>query len=119
MSATLSQGPGSGEPEALEADVYAGDLAPAQSPSATGTTLFVFRIEAYPEPDVFARIAILFNPANTAPQRVILRRESRALVNITVAIELAGADSADRIRRKLEQLTCTASVVLTAGEPDA
>jgi len=100
----------------IAADVYAGDVATPNPSRGTGAMLFVFRIEADPEPDVFARVAGLFNVANTAPHRASLHRESPSTVTITVAIELAGTHAADMIRRKLEQLTCTLSVELRVDE---
>jgi glycine cleavage system regulatory protein len=102
----------------VAADVYAGDIATLELPFNTRVTLFLFRIEADPEPDVLARVAGVFNVANIAPRRATLRRESPDMVNITVAIELAGAVTADMIRRKLEQLTCTLSVELVIGDSD-
>jgi hypothetical protein len=94
----------------IAADVYAGDVADPNSSSDTGASLFLFRIEADPEPDVFARVAATFNIANIAPRRASLRRGSPGTVSIMVAIELTGAGIADLIRRKLQQLTSTVSV---------
>lgn len=67
-------------------------------------------IVADPEPDVVARVASIFNIANTVPRRATLQRESTDTVDITVAIELCSDVLADMIRRKLEQLTCTPSI---------
>ena len=108
-----------GEPEkTISADVYADDIANPNSSLDTGATLFLFRIEADAEPDVFARVAAVFNIANIAPRRATLDRESPGTVNIRVLIELARASGADLLRRKLEQLTCTLSVELVIGESD-
>jgi hypothetical protein len=102
----------------IAADVYAGDVTNPKSSLNTGATLFLFRVEADAEPDVFARVATIFNIANIAPRRATLRRESSGTVNVTVVIELARASVADMLRRKLEQLTCTLSVELVIGESD-
>ena len=109
-----------GKPEkTIAADVYADDVANPNSSLDIGTTLFLFRIEADAEPDVFARVAAIFNIANIAPRRATLCRESPGTVNITVLIELARASLADMLRRKLGQLTCTLSVKLVIiGESD-
>jgi hypothetical protein len=108
-----------GKPEkTIAADVYADDITNPNSSLDVGATLFLFRIEADAEPDVFARVAAVFNIANIAPRRATLRRESQVTVNITVLIELARASVADMLRRKLEQLTCTQSVDLGIGESD-
>jgi hypothetical protein len=108
-----------GKPEkTIAADVYAGDVTNPNSSFDTGTTLFLFRIEADAESDVFARVAAVFNIANIAPRRATLDQESPGTVNIKVLIELARASVADMLRRKLEQLTCTLSVELVIGESD-
>ena len=108
-----------GKPENnITADVYADDLTNPNSSLDTGATLFLFRIEADPEPDVFARVAAVFNIANIAPRRATLDRESPGAVNIRVSIELARAGVAEMLRRKLEQLTCTLSVEVITGESD-
>jgi hypothetical protein len=106
------------EDRAIAADVYPGDISTVTSSSKAGYALYLFRIEADPEPDVFARVAGVFNVANIAPRRATLRRELPDTVYITVAIELSGPVSADMIRRKLEQLTCTVSVELRTGDSD-
>lgn len=92
------------------ADVYAGDIASLKRSTDVGATRYVFRVESDIEPDVFARVAGVFNIANCAPHRASLHRESPGTVSISVAIELSGASAADMIRRKLEQLTSTLSV---------
>jgi hypothetical protein len=108
-----------GKPEqSISADVYAGDVTNPKSSLDTGATLFLFRVQADAEPDVFARVAAIFNIANIAPRRATLRQESPGTVDITVVIELARASVADMLRRKLEQLTCTLSVELVIGESD-
>jgi hypothetical protein len=76
----------------------------------------VFRVEADPEPDVFARIATVFTLANTAPRHATFRQVSPDVVHVTVAIELSGLGVSDLIRRKLEQLTSTASVDVVMSE---
>jgi len=93
------------------ADVYAGD-AGAQCRDEGVGTLFLFVIEADPEPDVLARVAMIFNIANVAPRSVKFQRKSEGNVAMTVAIPLVGGVQADMIRRKLEQLTCVLSVSL-------
>ena len=106
-----------GKPEnTIAADVYADDITNPNSSLDAGATLFLFRIEADPEPDVFARVAAVFNIANIAPRRATLDRESPGTVNISVLIELARAGVAEMLRRKLEQLTCTLSVEVVTGE---
>jgi hypothetical protein len=108
-----------GKPEkTIAADVYAGDITNPNASVETGSTLFLFRIEAEAEPDVFARVAAVFNIANIAPRRATLDRESPGTVNMRVLIELARASVADLLRRKLEQLTCTLSVELLVDESD-
>jgi len=102
----------------VAADVYADDHTNPNSSLDTGTTLFLFRIEADAEPGVFARVAAVFNIANIAPRRATLDRESPGTVNIRVFIELARAGIAEMLRRKLEQLTCTLSVEVVTGESD-
>jgi hypothetical protein len=102
----------------IAADVYAGDVTTPTRSADIGTTFYLFRVEADLEPDVFARVACIFNIANCAPHRATLCRQSASAVTITVAIELSGAGVADMIRRKLEQLTSTLSVELVIGEPD-
>lgn len=89
------------------ADVYAGDTTALPPGSGAGSRVFVFRIEADAEPDAFARIASVFNIANTAPERVSLGRGAAGQLSISVEIELAREVTAEMIRRKLEQLTCT------------
>jgi hypothetical protein len=91
------------------ADVYAGDIGELKSSTNTSSSVFLFRIEADAEPDVFARVASIFNIANTAPLQVTLRRGGPDQVNISVAIELSLESTADMIRRKLAQLTCSIS----------
>jgi hypothetical protein len=100
----------------VAAAAYAGDTTALLAASAAGSSVFVFRIEADAEPNTFARVAGVFNIANTAPQRVSLRRGSPGQVNISIEIELAQALTADMIRRKLEQLTCTILAEWVAGE---
>jgi len=102
----------------IAADVYADDITNPNSSLDAGAALFHFRIEADAEPDVFARVAAVFNIANIAPRRASLDRESPGTVNIRVLIELARPGVAELLRRKLEQLTCTLSVELVIGEPN-
>jgi hypothetical protein len=96
------------------ADVYAGDLTIADPLTAPATKAFLFSIEAEAHPNVLARVAGIFDIANVAPRSANLRRESSERVKISIGIELANAFTADMIRRKLEQLTCTLSVELIA-----
>jgi (p)ppGpp synthase/HD superfamily hydrolase len=100
------------------ADVYAGDTA---TPDTSASSIYAFAIQADAEPDVFARVAIVFNIANVAPQSATMRRESPDQVAISVAIELTNTNTPDMIRRKLMQLTCVTSVELTtqSGAPTA
>lgn len=95
--------------KAVAADVYAGDTTSLDSSTSTdtSTSIFLFRIEADPEPDVLSRVASIFNIANEVPRRADLRRDSPDQVNICVEIELSRPETADMIRRKLQQLTCT------------
>jgi hypothetical protein len=93
----------------VAADVYAGDTTALTSSADTRTNIFLFRIQADAEPDAFARVAGIFNIANTAPRRVALRRTAPDQLNMSVAIELPLDSTADMIRRKLTQLTCTIS----------
>jgi hypothetical protein len=94
------------------ADVYGGD-AGAQWLDEGGGTIFLFVIEADPEPDVLARVAMIFNLANVAPLNANFQRKSEGNATIAVSIPLLGDVQADLIRRKLEQLTCTLSVSLS------
>jgi|SRR5450432_2287735 len=96
-----------------QADVYAGDtLALDQSACSTGD-IFFFEIEADADPDVFGRIANLFNLANVAPLSASLRRPSSGEVRVSVSLSLVSRHAAESIRRKLDQLTCITSVELT------
>jgi len=99
--------------QAAVADVYAGDAASTQRPDEGVRTVFLFVIEADPDPDVLARVAMIFNIAHVAPRSVKFQRESTGNATIVVAIPLLGGVQADMIRRKLEQLTCTLSVSLS------
>ena len=98
------------------ADVYAGD-AGTQRLDEGVRILFLFVIEADPDPDVFARVAMIFNLANVAPCSARFQRRSEGNVTIEVAMPLLGVAQADLIRRKLEQLTCTLSVSLSEAGP--
>jgi hypothetical protein len=98
------------------ADVYSGDMAVVDSTTVRGTSFFLFTIEADAEPDVLARVAALFNIANVAPHSASLSRESSDHVKISIGINLTSAITADMIRRKLEQLTCLISVLLTSDQ---
>jgi hypothetical protein len=93
------------------ADVYAGDA--SVKPSGKADRLFVFAIEADPEPDVFARTANIFNLANVAPWKVHFEHLPTGTIAMSVAISLRSDILADMIHRKLEQLTCSLSVVVT------
>jgi glycine cleavage system regulatory protein len=93
----------------IAADVY-GDVGESNSSCGTEAATFHFRIAADAEPDVFARVAAIFNIANTAPRRATLQRDSHESVIITVDIELSAGGTAKMIRRKLEQLTSILSV---------
>jgi hypothetical protein len=100
-----------GEHSAI-ADVYAGD-AGAQRPDDGARTLFLFVIEADPEPDVLLRAAMVFNLANVAPRSVRFHRQSAGNATMEVTMPLLGSAQADLLRRKLEQLTCTLSVSMS------
>ncbi len=93
------------------ADVYAADTATAVH--ATAGVVYAFDILADIEPDALARIAGVCVVANVAPRHMNLVRVAD---QIQVHIELCGITTAtaDSIRRKLAQLTCVNSVVLTA-----
>lgn len=99
------------------ADVYAGDIAAVTSSTVGGSSVFLFRIAADADADVFARIASVFNIANSAPQRASLWQAASGQVHISVAIALPSAATADLIQRKLEQLTCTLSVDCVMPDP--
>ena len=94
------------------ADVYAGDAGGKWRDGGVGT-IFRFIIEAAPEPDMLARVAMIFNLANVAPLSVNFQRKSEGTATMAVSILLPGDVQADLIRRKLEQLTCTLSVSLS------
>ncbi len=94
------------------ADVYAGD-AGAQRADDGVRTLFLFVIEADPQPDVLLRVAMIFNLANVAPRSVKFHRQSAGNATLEVTMPLLGGAQADLLRRKLEQLTCTLSVSLS------
>lgn len=93
------------------ADVYAADTATAVH--AAAGSMFAYDIRADVEPDALARIAGVCLVANVAPRHMNLARMAG---EIQVHIELCAitAATADSIRRKLSQLTCVNSVVLTA-----
>jgi hypothetical protein len=101
----------------VAADVYAGDIAAVAPLTATGSTVFLFRIAADADADVFARVASVFNIGNVAPQRASLWQAAHGQVHISIAVELSSATTADLIRRKLEQLTCTLSVDCVVSDP--
>jgi hypothetical protein len=96
-------------------DVSSGDVVASDPLSVRGSRHFLFTLEADAEPDVLARVAASFNIANVAPHSASLRRDSSDLVKISVGINLSSATTADMIRRKLEQLTCMITVVLTVS----
>ena len=98
------------------ADVYAGD-AGAQRADDGVRTLFLFVIEADPQPDVLLRVAMIFNLANVAPCSVRFHRQSEGHATMEVTMPLPGGTQADLLRRKLEQLTCTVSVSLSESAP--
>lgn len=99
-----------------KADVYSGDTTVVDPTTVRCTGSFLFTMEADAEPDVLARVAALFSIANVAPHSARLSRESSNHVKISVGIHLTSAITADMIRRKLEQLTCMISVVLTSDQ---
>ena len=99
-----------------KADVYSGDTAIVDPTIVRGTSSFLFTMEADAEPDVLARVAALFSIANVAPHSANLSRESSNQVKISIGINLTSTITADMIRRKLEQLTCMMSVVLTSDQ---
>jgi hypothetical protein len=104
--------------EPAKADVYAGDTANPTGSRDSSAAIFLFSIEADAEPDVFARVANLFNLANLAPLWVTLRRIPNEHVNISVQIGPLSLVSADMISRKISQLTCVSKVILqTAMSP--
>ena len=75
------------------ADVYADDA--SMNSSVEADRLFVFAIEADPEPDVLARTTNIFNLANVAPQNVHLERKSTGTIARSVAIALRSDILAD------------------------
>jgi hypothetical protein len=93
------------------ADVYAGDMAAPSAAHMSAAAIHVFVIQADADPDVFARVAGIFNIANAAPNSVELSRDFEQ-VRMSVAIELDGAAVPEMICRKLAQLTCVISVEL-------
>jgi len=95
------------------ADVYSGDTAVSTLSGDHAAKTFLFAIDADSEPDVLSRVANIFNLANTVPLSASLLRASIERTNIVVQIELSSASTAELIRRKLAQLTCTISVEVT------
>jgi hypothetical protein len=61
----------------IAAHGYAGDIAELQSSTDATSSIFLFRIEADTEPDAFARVANIFNIANTAPRQLRCVAEER------------------------------------------
>ena len=105
-----SRAPAGADEQFATADVYADDITTIRSAVDTRSAIYCFRVTADAEPYVLARVASIFNIANVAPRQATLLRDSPDVVSMSVAIELSGAAMADRIRRKLEQLTCIIAV---------
>jgi hypothetical protein len=97
--------------------VYPNDQSLDDRTAATRGT-FLFEIEADADPDVWVRVAQIFNVANVAPAEVTLKRSSTDRVRIVVAMQNIGAPMAELIRRKLGQLTSIRGVTLHARGAD-
>lgn len=96
----------------MSRDVYAGDIAPnlqvEQKPTRSRLT-----IRADADPDVLLRIAVALSCINDAPRELHLQSESEGMVRVEVLIDTATAQSAENVRRKLLQLSCTLDVDLS------
>jgi ArsR family metal-binding transcriptional regulator len=90
--------------------VYAVDTSNLQVAEESEAIIYSYSISADPDPDVLLRIAAVFLLANVSPRRVSFeRRQGDRIIAIAEMGEITAA-TADFIRRKLEQLTCLASV---------
>ena len=93
------------------ADVYAGDISMIEHCGDCDEVLYTFAVQADADSDAFARVAGLFNIANTAPVNVSLQRSQiLGVLEISITLDQIHASTADLIRRKLEQLTCVRRV---------
>jgi hypothetical protein len=94
-----------------QSDVYAGDTETTNLVSAQQPQSYRFTITADSEPDVFGRIANLFNIANLAPQHATFECQPGEIVLVTVQLGPISIALGDMIARKLRQLTCVIDVV--------
>jgi hypothetical protein len=92
------------------ADVYVGDTSILQVAEKSDATIYTYSISADPDPDVLLRIAGVFLLANVSPRRVSLERGQGDRIIVMAEMSDITAATADSIGRKLEQLTCLASV---------
>lgn len=101
----------------VTADVYADDLPRAAPLNEAPGKYYSYAITADADADGFARVASIFNLANTAPRSVVLRRAEDDTVYMDVTIGPLKEMIADMIRRKTGQLTCVTSVEMrSTGE---
>jgi hypothetical protein len=95
--------------------VYANDCSNSQQNAVDCRETFLFEIDADAEPDIWGRVAGVFNLANVAPVKATLARPNTDQVRLTVAMQSISATMADFIRRKLLQLTSVNMVKLQAS----
>jgi hypothetical protein len=94
-------------------DVYAGDDGlPAGIDASHPVNSFTLVVIADANPDVLLRAATQLLLSNTAPYRVLMTRASDACVRIEATLSGVAPATAESIRRKLLQLSCTESVQL-------
>ena len=71
----------------MTGDVYAGDDSlKAEGGSGDHRGVFVIRLLADADPDVFLRVASHLNVLNRAPARVVLAREAEDHVRMTIVV---------------------------------
>jgi hypothetical protein len=100
-------------------DVYAGDDdLPSGTVSLQVADAFVFHVVADSDADVLLRVASLLLLSNRAPFRLTLTQPSPDTVLIEAHLRGITRTTAESIRRKLQQLSCTETVELAdAPEP--
>jgi hypothetical protein len=94
-------------------DVYAGDDGlPSGLDASQPVNSVTLVVIADANPDVLLRTATQLLLSNTTPSRILMTRASGECVRIEATLSGIAPATAESIRRKLMQLSCTESVQL-------
>ena len=99
-------------------DVYAGDEYTEEPADARSPGAVTFEVTVERAPDSLARVANVVAMTNLVPRTARLFECAEELMTIQITVDGCSEVTAEFLRRKLEQLTCTVSASVSPASRD-